>query len=114
MPVMEEPAPTAWVDSSAAAAPAATTALTPWINNGELGINSGTLVLSNLTAGATYNVLFLAADTRSGVGTRTYSVSFGGVTSPSQSYAFPAGSPSLARYILCTFTATGPDGGLQQ
>lgn len=78
------------------------------LNVGELGINSGNLVLSNLTAGATYNVLFLAADTRNGMGTRTFSVGFGSsaTTSPSQSYAFQNGTTALGGYILCTFTAT--------
>jgi alpha-L-fucosidase 2 len=78
------------------------------LNNGQLGINSGILILSNLTAGATYNVLFLEADTRSGMGSRSYSIGFGSgaVTSPAQSYAYQAGTPSLGGYILCTFTAT--------
>ena len=78
------------------------------LNNGQLGINSGLLVLSNLTAGATYNVLFLETDTRSGVGSRSYSIGFGSsaVTSPSQSYASQGGASYLGGYILCAFTAT--------
>src|SRR6185437_13485145 len=57
------------------------------LNIGELGINSGNLVLSNLMVGATYNVLFLEADTRNGMGTRTFSMGFGSssTTSPAQS-----------------------------
>jgi hypothetical protein len=77
------------------------------LNNAELGINSGSIILSNLTAGATYNVLFLAADTRSGgEAGRSFNISSGSVTSPSQTYAFPAGTPALGGYILCSFTAT--------
>jgi hypothetical protein len=78
------------------------------LNVGELGINSGNLVLSNLTVGATYNILFLEADTRNGMGTRTFSMGFGSgaVTSPSQSYAFQGGAGALGGYIFCTFTAT--------
>jgi len=78
------------------------------LNIGELGINSGNLVLSNLTVGAAYNVLFLAADTRNGMGTRTFSIGFGSsaTASPSQSYAFQNGTTALGGYILCTFTAT--------
>lgn len=78
------------------------------LNVGELGINSGNLVLSNLTAGATYNVLFLEADTRNGMGTRTFSIGVGSnsAASPSQSYAFQNGATALGGYVLCTFTAT--------
>jgi hypothetical protein len=58
--------------------------------------------------GATYNVLFLGADTRNGVGTRTFSIGFGSsaATSPAQSYAFQNGTAALGGYVLCTFTAT--------
>jgi hypothetical protein len=78
------------------------------LNSGELGINSGTLVLSNLTVGTAYNVLFLEADTRSGMGGRSFSMNFGSnaIASPAQPYAFQGGSPSLGGYILCNFTAT--------
>jgi len=77
------------------------------LKNAELGINSGAIILSNLTAGATYNVLFLAADTRSGgVAGRAFNLSSGSVTSPSQTYAFLAGTPALGGYILCSFMAT--------
>ncbi|HEX3801192.1 MAG TPA: hypothetical protein VH413_21045 [Verrucomicrobiae bacterium] len=75
------------------------------LNNGELGINGGTLTLSNLSVGTIYNVLFLEADTRN-VGTRTFTITSGSTSSAAQSYAFAAGSPSLGGYILCTFTAT--------
>ncbi len=79
------------------------------LNNGELGIQNGSLVLSNLTAGATYNLLFLEADTRTAESGRAFSMEWGGtnsVTSPSQVYAFSSGQPSLGGYILATFTAT--------
>ena len=84
------------------------TSLDAVLNIGELGINSGNLVLSNLTAGATYNVLFLETDTRNGMGTRTFSIGVGSnsATSPSQSYAFQNGTTALGGYVLCTFTAT--------
>jgi len=75
------------------------------LNNAELGIGSGTLTLSNLTVGTTYNALFLAADTRTGMGTRAFSMA-AGTTSPSQSYAYAGGSPYLGGYVLATFTAT--------
>jgi hypothetical protein len=77
------------------------------LNDGELGINNGVLTLNNLSSGTTYNVLFLEADTRGGVGTRTFQMTSGSAASGNQSYAFSGGSPSLAGYILCTFTATG-------
>ena len=76
------------------------------LNDGELGINNGVLTLNGLTSGTTYNVLFLEADTR-GVGTRTFQITSGSASSPSQSYAFNAGTPSLAGYVLCTFTPSG-------
>jgi hypothetical protein len=78
------------------------------LNYGELGIDSGLLVLSNLTVGASYNVLFLESDTRSGEGSRSFSIGFGSTTasSPAQSYASPGGVANLGGYILCTFTAT--------
>ncbi len=77
------------------------------LNNSELGINNGVLTLNNLSSGTTYNVLFLEADTRSGVGTRTFQMTTGSASSSNQSYAFSGGSPSLGGYVLCTFTATG-------
>ena len=78
------------------------------LNNGQLGINSGNVILSNLTVGASYNVLFLEADTRGGVGSRSFSIGFGSgsVASAAQAYAYQGGSPNLGGYILCTFTAT--------
>jgi fibronectin type 3 domain-containing protein/lysophospholipase L1-like esterase len=76
------------------------------LNYGELGLNSGTLVLSNLVAGRIYKVLFLEADTRSSVGTRVFTITSGQVSSPSQSYAFVAGTPHMGGYILGNFTAT--------
>ena len=79
------------------------------LNNAELGIGGGGIILSNLVPGTTYNALFLSADTRTSTAGRAFSVSsFGSVpaTSSSQVYAFKAGTPSLGGYILCTFVAT--------
>jgi hypothetical protein len=83
------------------------TALDSVLNHGRVGGGTGTLVLNNLAQGVTYRVLFLLADTRSGVGARTFSITQGGATSPSQQYAYVAGTPSLGGYVLYTFTATG-------
>jgi hypothetical protein len=77
------------------------------LNNGELGLSSGTLVLTNLAAGATYYALFLEADTRN-VGARSFTITSGGISSSAQSYAYVGGSPFLGGYVLCTFTATQP------
>ncbi len=77
------------------------------LNHGRVGSGTGMLVLNNLAQGVTYRVLFLLADTRSGVGARTFSITQGGDTSPFQPYAFVAGTPSLGGYVLYTFTATG-------
>ena len=77
------------------------------LNNAYLGINGGGLTLSNLVAGTTYKVLFLATDTRSGVGTRAFTIASGSSSSPAQSYAFVNGAPALGGYILGTFTAAG-------
>jgi hypothetical protein len=77
------------------------------LNDAELGLSSGTLILSNLAVGVTYNVLFLEADTRSGMGARTFSITTGSLTSPNQSYAYQGGSPSLGGYVLCNFMARG-------
>jgi hypothetical protein len=76
------------------------------LNSGELGINNGVLTLNGLTSGVTYNVLFLEADTRA-VGSRAFQMTTGAASSPSQSYAFSGGTPSLGGYVLCTFTAAG-------
>lgn len=80
------------------------------LNNGELGINNGSLILSNLTAGTSYHVLFLEADTRNGgEAGRAFTIGWCGtnlVTSPSQVYAYAGGTPSLGGYIMATFTAT--------
>lgn len=83
------------------------TALNAVLNHGRVGPGTGTLVLNNLAQGVTYRVLFLLADTRSGMGARTFSITQGSYTSPSQQYAYVAGTPSLGGYILYTFTATG-------
>ena len=83
------------------------TAFDAVLNHGRVGSGTGQLVLNNLAQGVTYRVLFLLADTRSGVGARTFSITQGSYTSPSQQYAYVAGTPSLGGYILYTFTATG-------
>jgi hypothetical protein len=83
------------------------TPLNTVLGDAELGINNGILTLTGLSSGTTYKVLFLEADTRSGMGTRTFQITTGSVSSSNQSYAFAGGSPSLGGYILCTFTATG-------
>jgi hypothetical protein len=75
------------------------------LNNAELGINSGTLVLEGLAIGTTYSVLFLEADTRN-VGSRTFSITGTSSSSPAQSYAFPGGTPALGGYIMATFVAS--------
>ncbi len=77
------------------------------LNNAELGINNGVITLQQLTSGATYSVMFLEADTRSGVGSRTFQMTTTGASSPNQSYAFQGGTPALGGYIMCTFTASG-------
>jgi hypothetical protein len=76
------------------------------LNDAWLGINSGTLMLSNLIVGTTCEALFLEADTRNGMGTRTFAITSEEASSPAQSYAFAGGSPYLGGYILCTFTVT--------
>ena len=77
------------------------------LNDGELGINNGVVTLEGLTSGTVYSVMFLECDTRSGVGTRTFQITTGSASSPSQSYAFPGGAAALGGYIICTFTASG-------
>lgn len=78
------------------------------LNNGRVGSGTGALILSNLVVGAIHQVLFLEADTRSGMGTRTFAITSGGLSSAPQSYAYMDGSPYLGGYVLCTFTATAP------
>jgi len=78
------------------------------LNFAQLGINGGVLALSNLTAGTTYKLLTLSADTRSGVGSRAFAISSTGGSSASQPYAYLAGSPALGGYVLATFVASGP------
>lgn len=77
------------------------------LNNGELGIGGGGIILSNLVPGTTYNVLFLSADTRTSVGARSFAIASGSSSSPSQYYAFTNGVPALGGFILGTFTAAG-------
>jgi hypothetical protein len=77
--------------------------------------NSGTLVLGGLTAGTTYNLLLLEADTRSGFNpgsVHSFSVTDKGVTSATQQFLSTAANgsnalaPNLGGYIMDTFTAT--------
>jgi len=51
--------------------------------------------------------MFLEADTRSGMGTRTFQITTAGASSANQSYAFAGGTTALGGYIICTFTASG-------
>ncbi|HEX7653982.1 MAG TPA: fibronectin type III domain-containing protein, partial [Verrucomicrobiae bacterium] len=79
------------------------------LSNAELGINHGGIQLSNLVPGVWYRALFLAADTRSGMGNRSFAISTGGFpnsTSSQQSYAFAGGTNGLGGYVLCTFLAS--------
>jgi len=68
-----------------------------------------TYTLNGLTAGVTYNVLFLMADTRTeeGIPGRSFIIGSESTTSSSQVYAFASAVPSLGGYALGTFTATG-------
>lgn len=61
--------------------------------------------LNNLTIGQQYLALFLMADTRSDTSGRTFSITSGGQTSPSQQYAFANGIAALGGYAAGTFTA---------
>lgn len=73
------------------------------------GPSPSSLTLDNLTIGLTYNVLYLDTDDRTGVSAnRSFSITDGSVTSPSQLYSDPAGAAATidGGYILETFTAT--------
>jgi hypothetical protein len=78
--------------------------------------SNGSLILGGLTAGATYDVLFLDDDNRGGItGNRTFSVTDGASSSASQQFEFDAenaaggtpGVPNVGGYILEQFTASG-------
>ncbi|HEX3801028.1 MAG TPA: DUF5010 domain-containing protein [Verrucomicrobiae bacterium] len=75
------------------------------LNDAELGIGNGVITLSNLVVGMTYKVLFLESDTRTGVGTRNFTI-VSGASSAAQSYAFVSGVPALGGYIEATLLAT--------
>jgi len=77
---------------------------------------NGSLILGGLTSGATYDVLFLDDDNRSGItGNRTFSVTDGLSSSASQQFEFDAedaaggtpGVPNVGGYVLEQFTASG-------
>ena len=73
---------------------------------GLYGSTANTGTLNNLTVGKTYTVLGLLDDTRgSAAGGTTFIATDGHSTSPSQSYAFANGSPSVGGYVIGTFTA---------
>jgi hypothetical protein len=76
------------------------------LNNGVYGGNDIYGTLKNLTIGQRYNVLAIEADSRGSSG-----ITFGFTDelsrSPSQTFTFPAGTPSIGGYIMGTFTATG-------
>lgn len=62
--------------------------------------------LKNLTIGQRYNVLAVEADTRGSSGIQ-FQVTDDLGFSPSQTFTFPGGTPSIGGYIMGTFTATG-------
>lgn len=64
--------------------------------------------INNLVIGNQYQVMFLMADTRteSGIPGRSFTITAGDSTSPSQVYAFPNGTEALGGYAVGTFTAT--------
>lgn len=62
--------------------------------------------LNNLTIGQEYVALFLMADTRNvGGQPRSFSITSGGTTSPSQQYGELGGATILGGYAAATFTA---------
>jgi hypothetical protein len=77
------------------------------LNSGVYGGSDIYGILNNLTAGQRYNVLVVASDTRGSSGIQlevTDNLGF----SPSQTFTFPGGTPSMGGYLLGTFTATAP------
>jgi hypothetical protein len=75
------------------------------LNNGFYGDASIYGTLRNLTIGQKYNVLAIAADTRGASAQFAVTDELG--VSPSQTYKFPGGTPSVGGYVMGTFTATG-------
>jgi hypothetical protein len=70
------------------------------------GSSACTATLNNLTIGQAYTVLVLLDDSRtSGAGGPNFDVTDGVTVSPSQTYAFPNGSPAVGGFIMGTFTA---------
>jgi hypothetical protein len=76
------------------------------LNNGISGSSANTGTLSNLTVGQTYTVLVLLDDTRTSAASGPkFDVTDGLTVSPSQTFAFPNGTPALGGFIMGTFTA---------
>ena len=76
------------------------------LNNGINGSSANTATLNNLTVGQAYTVLVVLDDTRtSGAGGPNFNVTDGVTASPTQSFAFPNGTPAVGGFIMGTFTA---------
>jgi len=76
------------------------------LNNGVYGSGANIGTLNNLTVGQTYTVLVLQDDSRTtGASGPSFDVTDGLSTSPSQTYAFPNGTPAIGGFIIGTFTA---------
>jgi len=73
------------------------------LNNGYYGGADIVGTLNNLTIGQKYSVLAIAADTRGG--STQFRVTDNLGISPSQTYKYPGGTPSVGGYIMGTFTA---------
>lgn len=82
-------------------------ALDAVLNIGVYGGSSIYGILQNLTIGQKYNVLAIEGDTRSGSSGNTFQVTDELGFSPSQTFGFNAGTPSMGGYVMGTFTATG-------
>jgi hypothetical protein len=76
------------------------------LNNGIYGGADITATLNNLTIGQRYNVLAVAADTRTGGSTTQFAVTDDLTISPLQTLSFPGGTPAIGGYIEGTFTAS--------
>jgi len=75
------------------------------LNNGIYGESDITATLNNLTIGQRYNVLAVAADTRTGGSTTQFAVTDDLTISLLQTLSFPGGTPAIGGYIEGTFTA---------
>lgn len=76
------------------------------LDYGVSGTAANTATLNNLTVGQAYTVLVLMDDNRtSGASGPAFDVTDGLTASPSQTFAFPNGSPAVGGFIMGTFTA---------